>query len=47
MQALKEFEDDYGLKIDGEEADEESDDDEEEDSEYETGSEDDEEMSDA
>ncbi|PLB34412.1 putative zinc metalloprotease [Aspergillus candidus] len=42
VQPLKEFEDDYGLKVDGDEA-EESD----EDSEYETGSEDDEEMSDA
>ena len=44
MQALKEFEDDYGLKVDGEEGDEESDEDSDE---YETGSEDDEEMSDA
>lgn len=37
VQALKEFEDDYGLKLDGDDEDDEDDDDDEE---FETGSED-------
>ncbi|KAB8239766.1 Metalloenzyme, LuxS/M16 peptidase-like protein [Aspergillus alliaceus] len=41
VQPLKEFEDDYGLKV-GDDEDEESDDEDEDDDEYETGSEDDE-----